>query len=154
MIARTAVAQDEQVGDGTTSVVLLVGELLKQADRYISEGVHPTVIGEGFDVAKKASLEVCFSFHAWVKLADCMELNLQEKHSFWTPTANRATLIAPPSSPSPTPLSPPKSRHSSRSSSPRTWSTPYLLLDLRHHQQGAQARTPSDSQSTCIWWRS
>ena len=39
MIARTAVAQDEQVGDGTTSVVLLVGELLKQADRYISEGV-------------------------------------------------------------------------------------------------------------------
>jgi T-complex protein 1 subunit zeta len=30
MIARTAVAQDDQVGDGTTSVVLLVGELLKQ----------------------------------------------------------------------------------------------------------------------------
>lgn len=59
MIARTAVAQDDQVGDGTTSVVLLVGELLKQADRYISEGVHPTVIGEGFDIAKKEALEVC-----------------------------------------------------------------------------------------------
>jgi T-complex protein 1 subunit zeta len=58
MIARTAVAQDDQVGDGTTSVVLLVGELLKQADRYISEGVHPTVIAEGFDVAKKESLAV------------------------------------------------------------------------------------------------
>lgn len=58
MIARTAVAQDDQVGDGTTSVVLLVGELLKQADRYISEGVHPTVIGEGFDIAKKEALEV------------------------------------------------------------------------------------------------
>lgn len=58
MIARTAVAQDEQVGDGTTSVVLLVGELLKQADRYISEGVHPTVIGEGFDLAKKEALVV------------------------------------------------------------------------------------------------
>ncbi|KAG8936818.1 T-complex protein 1 subunit zeta [Tulasnella sp. 418] len=56
MIARTAVAQDEQTGDGTTSVVLLVGELLKQADRYISEGVHPTVIAEGFDVAKKEAL--------------------------------------------------------------------------------------------------
>jgi len=59
MIARTAVAQDEQVGDGTTSVVLLVGELLKQADRYISEGVHPRVIGEGFDLAKKEALSVC-----------------------------------------------------------------------------------------------
>ena len=58
MIARTAVAQDDQVGDGTTSVVLLVGELLKQADRYISEGVHPTVIGEGFDIAKKEALAV------------------------------------------------------------------------------------------------
>lgn len=58
MIARTAVAQDDQVGDGTTSVVLLVGELLKQADRYISEGVHPTVIGEGFDLAKKEALAV------------------------------------------------------------------------------------------------
>jgi T-complex protein 1 subunit zeta len=59
MIARTAVAQDDQVGDGTTSVVLLVGELLKQADRYISEGVHPTVIAEGFDLAKKEALKVC-----------------------------------------------------------------------------------------------
>lgn len=58
MIARTAVAQDDQVGDGTTSVVLLVGELLRQADRYISEGVHPTVIAEGFDVAKKEALSV------------------------------------------------------------------------------------------------
>jgi len=58
MIAKTAVAQDDQVGDGTTSVVLLVGELLKQADRFISEGVHPTVIGEGFDLAKKEALAV------------------------------------------------------------------------------------------------
>jgi len=59
MIARTAVAQDEQVGDGTTSVVLLVGELLKQAERYTSEGVHPTVIAEGIDLAKKDALTVC-----------------------------------------------------------------------------------------------
>ena len=58
MIARTAVAQDDQVGDGTTSVVLLVGELLKQADRYTSEGVHPTVIAEGYDIAKKEALAV------------------------------------------------------------------------------------------------
>ena len=58
MIARTAVSQDDQVGDGTTSVVLLVGELLKQADRFISEGVHPTVIAEGFDLAKKEALKV------------------------------------------------------------------------------------------------
>lgn len=58
MIARTAVAQDEQTGDGTTSVVLLVGELLKQAERYTSEGVHPRVLSEGIEVAQKEALSV------------------------------------------------------------------------------------------------
>lgn len=57
MIARTAVAQDEQCGDGTTSVVLLVGELLRQAERFIQEGVHSRVISEGFDVAKAGVLQ-------------------------------------------------------------------------------------------------
>lgn len=61
MIARTAVAQDDQCGDGTTSVVLLVGELLKQAERVVQEGVHPRVIAEGFEVAKKEALTVSFS---------------------------------------------------------------------------------------------
>ena len=62
MIARTAVAQDDQTGDGTTSVVLLVGELLKQAERYTSEGVHPRVLSEGIEVAQKDALAVCPSF--------------------------------------------------------------------------------------------
>jgi T-complex protein 1 subunit zeta len=89
MIARTAVAQDEQVGDGTTSVVLLVGELLKQADRYIQEGVHPRVIGEGFDMAKKEALKVC-SICALIGLADDQFLD-SYKH---TPTLDRSTLIS------------------------------------------------------------
>ena len=58
MIARAATAQDEITGDGTTSVVLLVGELLKQADRYISEGLHPRVIADGYDIAKTETLKV------------------------------------------------------------------------------------------------
>jgi T-complex protein 1 subunit zeta len=58
MIAKAATAQDEITGDGTTSVVLMVGELLKQAERYISEGLHPRVITEGYDLAKKEALEV------------------------------------------------------------------------------------------------
>lgn len=39
-------------GDGTTTSVLLVGELLKQAERYLAEGLHPRVIAEGYDLAK------------------------------------------------------------------------------------------------------
>ncbi|GAA6033916.1 hypothetical protein JCM8097_000402 [Rhodosporidiobolus ruineniae] len=54
LIARTAVAQDEMTGDGTTSVVLLVGELLNQALRYTQEGVHPRVLADGVEVAKNA----------------------------------------------------------------------------------------------------
>lgn len=38
MIARTAVAQDDINGDGTTSTVLFIGELMKQAERYITDG--------------------------------------------------------------------------------------------------------------------
>ncbi len=46
MIARTAVAQDEITGDGTSSTVLLVGELMKAAERYLAEGTHPRVLVE------------------------------------------------------------------------------------------------------------
>lgn len=53
MIAKAATAQDDITGDGTTSVCLLVGELLKQAERYIQEGLHPSLLVEGFDLAKQ-----------------------------------------------------------------------------------------------------
>ncbi|OAV86479.1 T-complex protein 1 subunit zeta [Puccinia triticina 1-1 BBBD Race 1] len=62
MIARTATAQDETTGDGTTSCILLVGETLKQAERYISEGLHPRVIAEGLEVAKTESLKFLDDF--------------------------------------------------------------------------------------------
>ncbi|GAB4818503.1 hypothetical protein N2152v2_005549 [Parachlorella kessleri] len=62
MIARTAVAQDEVTGDGTTSMVVFIGELMKQAERYISEGLHPRIIVDGYDLAKKATLEFLESF--------------------------------------------------------------------------------------------
>ncbi|XP_014676132.1 PREDICTED: LOW QUALITY PROTEIN: T-complex protein 1 subunit zeta-like [Priapulus caudatus] len=58
MIARVATAQDDITGDGTTSNVLIIGELLKQADMYVSEGLHPRVITEGFELAKVKALEV------------------------------------------------------------------------------------------------
>ena len=58
MIARAATAQDDITGDGTTSVVLMVGELLKQANRYISEGLHPRIITDGYETAKSETLKV------------------------------------------------------------------------------------------------
>lgn len=62
LIARTATAQDDVTGDGTTTSVLLVGELLKQASRFLADGVHPRVISEGFDLARDEALRVLESF--------------------------------------------------------------------------------------------
>ncbi|XP_063809849.1 T-complex protein 1 subunit zeta [Pseudophryne corroboree] len=58
LIAKVATAQDDITGDGTTSNVLIIGELLKQADRYISEGLHPRIVTEGFEEAKVKALKV------------------------------------------------------------------------------------------------
>jgi T-complex protein 1 subunit zeta len=58
LIARASTAQDDITGDGTTSTVLLIGEFLKQAEVYISEGLHPRVVTEGFEEAKKKALEI------------------------------------------------------------------------------------------------
>jgi len=62
MVARTATAQDDVTGDGTTSTVLLCGELLRQADRYATEGLHPRVITDGFDIARDATIEFLDKF--------------------------------------------------------------------------------------------
>ena len=58
MIARTATAQDDITGDGTTSSVLLIGELLKQSERFLAEGIHPRVIIAGLDLAREHALQV------------------------------------------------------------------------------------------------
>ncbi|RKO87992.1 chaperonin Cpn60/TCP-1 family [Blyttiomyces helicus] len=62
MIARAATGQDEVTGDGTTSNVLLIAELLKHAERVISEGLHPRIVTEGFELAKQEALKFLESF--------------------------------------------------------------------------------------------
>ncbi|XP_037821252.1 T-complex protein 1 subunit zeta [Lucilia sericata] len=58
MIARASTAQDDSTGDGTTSTVLLIGELLKQADIFLAEGLHPRIVTEGFEKAREQALAV------------------------------------------------------------------------------------------------
>lgn len=53
LAVEAAVAQQQSVGDGTTTVVVLAGELLKQAQRLLDENVHPAVIGRGYRHAEK-----------------------------------------------------------------------------------------------------
>jgi T-complex protein 1 subunit zeta len=70
MIARTAVAQDDVTGDGTTSTVLLIGELLRHSERHLQEGLHPRLIVEGLDVAKDATLAFLDKFAKTVEPED------------------------------------------------------------------------------------
>ncbi|MCL5989392.1 MAG: TCP-1/cpn60 chaperonin family protein, partial [Candidatus Thermoplasmatota archaeon] len=51
MIVEVAKSQDMAVGDGTTTAVVFAGELLKQADVLLDQGVHSTVITNGFRLA-------------------------------------------------------------------------------------------------------
>jgi len=62
MVARTATAQDDTTGDGTTSTVLLIGELLRQAELYLVDGLHPRLIAEGFEKAKDIALDELTKF--------------------------------------------------------------------------------------------
>ncbi|WIA10047.1 hypothetical protein OEZ86_000213 [Tetradesmus obliquus] len=87
MIARTAVAQDDVTGDGTTSIVLLIGEMMKQAERYLQEGSHPRVIVEGFDIAKKALLEFLDDFKTPVDASDREMLRCVSRTSLSTKLA-------------------------------------------------------------------
>ena len=57
MIARAATAQDDIVGDGTTSIVLFIGELLKRAEGHLMEGIHPRTLADGIEKAKARALK-------------------------------------------------------------------------------------------------
>lgn len=52
-------AQDEEVGDGTTSVIILAGEMLQVAEPFLDRGMHPTVIVRGYYKALEDALEIC-----------------------------------------------------------------------------------------------
>jgi len=62
MIGRAANAQDDMVGDGTTTSVLFVGELMRQAERYCGDGIHPRVLVDGIELAKCESLKFLETF--------------------------------------------------------------------------------------------
>jgi T-complex protein 1 subunit zeta len=62
IIARTATAQDDITGDGTTSNVLFTGELFKQAERWLDEGLHPRVMVEGYELAKERTMKFLDSY--------------------------------------------------------------------------------------------
>ena len=58
MMVEVAKTQDSEVGDGTTTSVILAGELLKRAEKLLEQKIHPTVITEGFRKASEKAVEI------------------------------------------------------------------------------------------------
>ena len=58
MIVEVAKTQDDEVGDGTTTAVVLAGELLKNAEGLLDRNVHPTIISKGYRLAAEKSQEI------------------------------------------------------------------------------------------------
>src|SRR6266571_1714031 len=70
MLVEIAKTQDDEVGDGTTSVVVLAGELLKRAELLLDKGLHPTVINAGFKKAAEKAREILNELGKPVDLKD------------------------------------------------------------------------------------
>jgi len=58
MMVEVSKTQDDEVGDGTTSVVILTGELLGKATELMEKKVHPIVIIDGYKLAEEKALEI------------------------------------------------------------------------------------------------
>src|SRR6266705_1092518 len=58
MLVEVSKTQDNEVGDGTTTAVLLSGELLEKAEKLLAKDVHPTVIVDGYKKAAEKAIEI------------------------------------------------------------------------------------------------
>jgi len=70
MMVEVAKTQDDMVGDGTTTSVVLAGELLKKAEELLDQNIHPTIIVSGYRKAAKKAMEVLDKIGITVDLDD------------------------------------------------------------------------------------
>ncbi len=58
MLVEVAKTQDDEVGDGTTTVVVLTGELLSKGEQLLDKDVHPMLVVDGYELAAEKALEI------------------------------------------------------------------------------------------------
>ena len=57
LLVELSSSQDEEIGDGTTGVVVLAGALLEQAEKLLQKGIHPVRVAEGFERAAQIAID-------------------------------------------------------------------------------------------------
>ncbi|MDQ3882163.1 MAG: TCP-1/cpn60 chaperonin family protein [Thermoproteota archaeon] len=70
MMVEISKATDNEVGDGTTSTVVLAGSLLSKAEELIAKDVHPTVIVDGYVMASEKAIEILKNASTKIQVAD------------------------------------------------------------------------------------
>jgi thermosome len=70
MMVEIAKTQDDMVGDGTTTAVVLSGELLKKAEELLEQNIHPTLIVSGYRKAVEKAMEVLDNISEAVNVDD------------------------------------------------------------------------------------
>ena len=58
MIVEIAKSQEKEAGDGTTTAVVIAGELLKKAEELLEMGIHPSIIAKGYRLATDKAVEI------------------------------------------------------------------------------------------------
>ena len=58
MIVEVSETQEEEVGDGTTSAVVVAGELLDQAEELLDQDIHATTLAQGYRQAAEKAKEI------------------------------------------------------------------------------------------------
>ena len=76
MLVEIAKTQENEIGDGTTTAVVIAGELLKKAEDLLESNVHPTVIARGYRLAAEKALQALESIAEPVSEADTRILKL------------------------------------------------------------------------------
>ena len=74
MLVEISKAQDIEAGDGTTSVVVIAGSLLRSCEFLLDKGIHPNVISEGYQIALEYAQTVINNLKKPVDLADKEQL--------------------------------------------------------------------------------
>lgn len=70
MMVEIAKTQESEVGDGTTSAVMIAGKLLENAEKLLDQKIHPTVIAKGYRIAAEKSQEILRDVSLKINLED------------------------------------------------------------------------------------
>src|SRR2546425_1899501 len=84
MMVEISKATDNEVGDGTTSVVVLAGALIEKAEELINKDVHPTIIVDGYRKSATKAIEILNSMGQKIRDNDREQLTKIAKTSMQT----------------------------------------------------------------------